>query len=467
MRKTNENNSIKDLPKWQRAIIHKFEKDLSPEQIHIIATKGLSSNTIETILSLYKKNYDVQLIQNVLTLGQDTSTCLYLLKALEKGYSIGELEEIVKAYPNHYQISAVLGLMNEGLSFKTIKEQIPNNTYGNNIMNIGKGILEGLSCEQINPMFNKEWNHYKLMFYRKCMSRGMTIDDITHYLNSNFTTSTWFEIYVGLEKGLTLEQIDLYSQQEFDSYQMMHIRDGLQASLPITMVQKYAKPEFDNKTMRFLKEQMIKRDLTENQIDYIISLVKHYSIPQLTEIAEGFRTGLSDELVQSYTNKTYSEVKMMKIRYKLANKKKDQYYRNVIDRAQKNFISTPLGHVIQISLVLAITLSYVLFGVYVANNPDVIFSDMYKIITTLTGKTLRTVLTFLLIVEVLKSLFISLSPHADTALRHILNAITTSAATYMIMGYVNNLPIQHGLQFLILSISINIFLYLNKIKYYS
>lgn len=130
-----------------------------------------------------------------------------------------------------------------------------------------------------------------------------------------------------------------------------------------------------------------------------------------------------------------------------------------LSKNQKRFIK------IAIISIIVVFLSAV--GIAIEINNVAIPGEYVPIIIEWTKEAVKYILLAFSFLEILKGLFHLMSPHPDTSIAHIFNAILLAAASIAACTYLPNAIIAIGAQTLIMSICVGIYEHLNNIKYYS
>lgn len=313
-----------------------------------------------------------------------------------------------------------------------------------------------------------DWPKRKTEFIEKYLQSGKPIEDIQWYIDADLSASLWFDILVGFEDGFSLEQIDFYAKQDFDMSTLITIKHSLRQGVPLETLQIYALPRLSSQKVDLIDKHVRKKYLTTPQLKYLVQCAKTYSLEQLNEIAAGLEDGLSIEALESYVKEWCTPRQLLKERYKLQKKKKDSDYRSAKQKYREAFFATQQGMMIQAAFVLIGFLFFNLCGIYYTQNPTM-FSDCVLIETAMGWISAATKYLFIAfaVVEALRGLLFLLTPHPDTSLRHILNAVVSILLMYLSIWYLPNIILVIGFQFLIMAININIYTHLMNIKYYS
>lgn len=130
-----------------------------------------------------------------------------------------------------------------------------------------------------------------------------------------------------------------------------------------------------------------------------------------------------------------------------------------LSKNQKRFIK------IAIISVIVVFLSTV--GIAIEINKVTIPGEYAPIIIEWTKEAIKYILLAFSFFEILRGLFHLMSPHPDTSIAHICNAILLAAASIAVCTYLPNAIIAIGAQTLIMSICMGVYEHLNRIKYYS
>ena len=116
---------------------------------------------------------------------------------------------------------------------------------------------------------------------------------------------------------------------------------------------------------------------------------------------------------------------------------------------------------------LIIVVFLLIIGIVIEINKVTIPGEYAPIIIDWTKEAIKYILLAFSFFEILRGLFHLISPHPDTSIAHICNAILLAAASIAVCTYSPNAIIAIGAQTLIMSICMCIYEHLNNIKYYS
>ena len=130
-----------------------------------------------------------------------------------------------------------------------------------------------------------------------------------------------------------------------------------------------------------------------------------------------------------------------------------------LSKNQKRFI--------KIAIISIIVIFLLAVGVTIEINKVIIPGEYAPIIIKWTKEAVKHILLAFSFLEILRGLFHLISPHPDTSIAHICNAILLAAASIAACTYSQNAIIAIGAQTLIMSICMGIYEHLNRIKYYS
>ena len=143
------------------------------------------------------------------------------------------------------------------------------------------------------------------------------------------------------------------------------------------------------------------------------------------------------------------------------NRKKNKIMSKIdsLSQNQKRFIKVAI-----ISIIVVFLLTV---GIVIEINNIAIPGEYVPIIIEWTKEAIKHILLAFSFLEILRGLFHFLSPHPDTSIAHMCNAILLAAASIAACTYLPNAIIAIGAQTLIMSICVGIYEHLNNIKYYS
>lgn len=132
-----------------------------------------------------------------------------------------------------------------------------------------------------------------------------------------------------------------------------------------------------------------------------------------------------------------------------------------------DFLSKNQKRFIKIAIISIIVVFLSTVGIAMEINNVAIPGEYAPIIIEWTKEAVKYILLAFSFIEILRGLFHLMSPHPDTSIAHICNAILLAAASIAACTYLPNAIIAIGAQTLIMSICIGIYEHLNNIKYYS
>ena len=130
-----------------------------------------------------------------------------------------------------------------------------------------------------------------------------------------------------------------------------------------------------------------------------------------------------------------------------------------LSQNQKRFLKITI-----ISIIIVFLLTV---GIVMEINKVTVPGEYAPIIIDWTKEAIKYILLAFSFFEILRGLFHLMSPHPDTSIAHICNAILLSAASIAACTYLPNAIVAIGAQTLIMSICMCIYERLNNIKYYS
>ena len=130
-----------------------------------------------------------------------------------------------------------------------------------------------------------------------------------------------------------------------------------------------------------------------------------------------------------------------------------------LSKNQKRFI--------KIAIISIIVVFLLTVGIAMEINKVTIPGEYAPVIINWTKEAIKYILLAFSFFEILRGLFHLMSPHPDTSIAHICNAILLAAASIAACTYSQNAIIAIGAQTLIMSICMGIYEHLNRIKYYS
>ena len=130
-----------------------------------------------------------------------------------------------------------------------------------------------------------------------------------------------------------------------------------------------------------------------------------------------------------------------------------------LSKNQKRFIKVAIISIIVVLLAIV--------GIAMEINNVTIPGKYVPIIIEWTKEAVKYILLAFSFLEILKGLFHLMSPHPDTSIAHICNAILLASASIASCTYLPNAIIAIGAQTLIMSVCMGIYEHLNNIKYYS
>ena len=130
-----------------------------------------------------------------------------------------------------------------------------------------------------------------------------------------------------------------------------------------------------------------------------------------------------------------------------------------LSKNQKRFI--------KIAIISIIVVFLLAVGIAIEINKVTIPGEYAPVIIEWTKEAIKYILLAFSFFEILRGLFHLMSPHPDTSIAHICNAILLAAASIAACTYLQNAIIAIGAQTLIMSIYMGIYEHLNRIKYYS